>query len=92
MITKHTMKRFLGTLALAFILSSNVASAADLSVSPLFLDLDSEARDIITKDITVTNNTGSKQIVYATVNEVAVDEGGKIMEFVSPAMSDRTDT
>ncbi|MEN9920931.1 MAG: hypothetical protein RL538_824, partial [Candidatus Parcubacteria bacterium] len=42
--------------------------------------------------ITVTNNTGSKQIVYATVNEVAVDEGGKIMEFVSPAMSDRTDT
>jgi hypothetical protein len=59
-------------------------------VSPLVIDLDAEARDIITKTITLTNTGTQQATVYPTVNNISLKEGGTIEEFLPPVMSDRT--
>lgn len=60
------------------------------SVSPLIIDIDVEARDIIKKQITVTN-TGDQQVtLFPTVNNISLKEGGTIDAFLSPVESDRT--
>jgi hypothetical protein len=64
--------------------------ASDLKISPLLIDTNTEARDIITKDITLSNESSAKKNIYITVNEVAVDTTGEVKEFISPAMDDRT--
>ncbi|MBP6924550.1 MAG: hypothetical protein KBB78_03195 [Candidatus Pacebacteria bacterium] len=66
--------------------------AAEFSISPVLIDVEVNPRDIVTKDITLKNESSQKITLYATVNEIAVDGGGEIKEFVSPAMSDRTNT
>lgn len=75
-----------------FFCSSSMVFASQISVSPVLIDVDVMPRDVITKDITIKNETTYKQNVYATVNEIAVDEGGAIKEFVTPVMTDRTNT
>lgn len=79
-------------LFIGFISAPYCVSASDVVINPLFLDLEVEGRDIISKDITLENKTAGKLVLYATVNEVAVDTSGEIMEFVTPVMTDRTDT
>lgn len=60
------------------------------TVSPLVIDAEVEARDIITKTITITN-TGTQPItLYPSVNNISIDEGGTIQEFMPQVMSDRT--
>jgi hypothetical protein len=61
-------------------------------VSPILLDHDAIARDIISDTITLVNDSSSKRVLYATVNEIAVDDAGAVKEFVTPVMTDRTDT
>jgi hypothetical protein len=87
------MKQLCGGIMLlvAFLLPS-VVGAAELSVSPVLLDLEVSARDVVTKDITLTNTSSAKLFVYATVNEILIDEGGQVKEFVSPVMTDRSNT
>lgn len=75
-----------------FILAPLTALAGDVSVAPILIDEDTEARGIITQDISITNNTDRKLDVYATVNEISVDSTGQIKEFVTPVMTDRTNT
>jgi len=75
-----------------FLLSAPVAQAAELMVAPMLIDREAEAREILTEQITLTNQTERKIEVYATVNEISVDSSGEIKEFVSPVMTDRTDT
>ncbi len=70
----------------------SAALASTFTVSPVLLDLDMVARDVQTKDITLTNTGASKLTIYATVNEILVDEGGQIKEFVSPVMTDQSTT
>lgn len=65
---------------------------ADVSITPLLIDLELEAREITTSEITLTNDTDRKRVVFATVNEVAIDTTGEVKEFVSPVMTDRTNT
>ena len=60
--------------------------AADLLVAPPLFDVELQPRDIIKKDITLRNESDSKLYVYATVNEIAVDDSGDIKEFISPVM------
>ncbi len=67
-----------------------VSSAADVLIAPPLFDFEAQPRDVITKDITITNQTDHKIYIYATVNEIAVDDTGEIKEFISPAMDDRT--
>lgn len=84
-----------GMVALLVLFCSALATptfAKTLSVSPILIDEETESRDIITKDIVLTNETGGKLTVYATVNEIAVDGNGEIKEFVSPMATDRTNT
>jgi hypothetical protein len=79
-------------LALLLCLLPHYTLANNVLVTPLLLEFDVEARDIVTREVTLTNRTQQKVVVFATVNEVAVDSTGDIKEFVSPIMSDRTNT
>lgn len=67
-----------------------IGVAADVSVRPLLVDRVIEPRSLLTESITVTNTTQNKLTIYATVNEVSLDEGGEIKDFVPPGASDRT--
>ncbi len=68
-----------------------VADAAiQYNVTPRIIDEELEARDIISKIITITN-TGTQQVtVYPTVNNISLTDGGDVEAFLSPAESDRT--
>jgi hypothetical protein len=96
MITDNTfMKSFwilvLCSVSFCCVTAARVEAAA-LSIDPIIFDIDAEAREIIRKDITLTNKTDTKLIVFATVNEVAVGTSGEIKEFVTPVMTDGTQT
>ncbi len=65
-------------------------NASNYAVTPLVLDHDLEKRDIVTEMITVANNSDRIVRIYPTVNEIALDAGGSVAEFVEPSMSDRT--
>lgn len=83
---------FLAIISPVFLLFPALTQAANFSVSPVLIDVEVSPRDIVTKDITLKNESPNKITLYATVNEIAVDEGGAIKEFVSPVMTDRTNT
>jgi hypothetical protein len=69
------------------------ALAAGIDVRPFLIDLELEARESQTQVITLQNNYPTrKAVLYATVNEISVDTAGEIKEFVSPVMTDRTNT
>jgi hypothetical protein len=77
-------------LAGSVILMPAHAFASEFDVTPLLIDVETEARDIITKDVTLVNTSDAVLTIYATVNEVAVDTTGEVKEFISPVMDDRT--
>ena len=64
--------------------------APTYSISPLIFDIDVEARDIIKKQITITNTGGQQVTLYPTVNNISLKEGGTIDAFLAPVESDRT--
>lgn len=65
-------------------------AAVTYTVHPLSINESLQARDIITKEITITN-TGTQPItVFPTVNNITLGDGGEIEEFIAPVMSDRT--
>lgn len=94
MSTINIMKRVLISciLAVPILLQAPQVSASEISVQPLLLDLEVKGRDVVTHDITLTNTSQTKISVYATVNEISIGGSGEIREFVSPVMTDRTDT
>lgn len=75
-----------------FLVSATQVLAAEVLITPPLFDLEVAPRDVITKDVILTNTTDRKLDVFATVNEIAVDEGGSIKEFVSPVMTDQSVT
>lgn len=79
---------FLGTLFLMYPLQS--FAGPKYSVAPLVIDAQAEARDIISRKITVTNVGDQPVTIYPTVNNISLNEGGVIQEFLSPVESDRT--
>ena len=83
-------------IALAFVCilfgNTPLAEASGVTISPLLVDLELEAREVTTTEVTLTNDTERKVVLFATVNEVAVDTTGEVKEFVSPVMTDRTNT
>jgi hypothetical protein len=86
------MFRLVATILLTLLLvfSPYTTQAGEVSISPLLIDVEADARDILAKDITLTNETTAKKNIYVTVNEVAVDTTGEVKEFISPSMDDRT--
>jgi len=91
--TYGLVQKFSYSIACVFMLWAFPQSAEALTaytITPLVIDIPIEARDIITKEITITN-TGDQQIsLYPTVNNISLAEGGTIQEFLSPVQSDRT--
>lgn len=60
------------------------------TVTPLVIDEEIEPRDIIEREITLTNTGDVPVTIYPTVNNIAVDEGGAMKEFITQVMSDQT--
>lgn len=83
------MRSMFIALALLFVAPA-IVSASGVEVSPILIDENLEKRSVVTKEITLTNQTDSVQVIYATVNEVSVDDAGAMKEFVAPAVDDRT--
>ncbi len=84
--------RFLFILSSCFIFYgfSSVEAFASYSVAPLVIDEEVEERDIVEHTITLTNNGDSPVSIYPTVNNISIDAGGQIQEFVTQVMSDQT--
>jgi hypothetical protein len=81
---------FLLILILSLIFASSSWASQEYTVSPLVIDESLEGRDIVIKDITITN-TGSQPVtIYPTVNNISLKEGGTIEKFLQPVESDRT--
>lgn len=67
-----------------------VYAESQYQVSPLVIDTKVEARDIIKKAITLTNDGSQPVTVYPTVNNISLSDGGTIEEFLAPVVSDRS--
>lgn len=91
-----SMKMTIGTLfALLVLLSAPISSvfAGEYSIRPFLIDKVALPRDVIEEKVLLTNDAEfRKYVVFATVNEISVDTTGEIKEFVSPVMTDRTNT
>lgn len=70
----------------AVVWQPTAASAATYSVSPLIIDLELEKRDIITKQVTITNQDRKQIRVYPSVHAVNLADSGAIESFVEPSM------
>jgi len=67
--------------------------ASSIDVRPLLIDVAMQARESETQTITLRSEYPTrKAVLYATVNEISLDSFGDIKEFVTPVMSDRTNT
>ncbi len=75
-----------------YVISVLFVNAATYSVSPLIIDLNLEKRDLITKEITITNMDGRQVRIFPSVNEVNLDENGAIQSFVQPSMEEDRST
>ncbi len=84
--------QFLVTLFFFLLLSIPQLTHADVSftISPLVIEADVTPRDIITREITLTNTGTTPVTIFPTVNNITLDEGGAIQEFVPQVMSDQT--
>jgi hypothetical protein len=86
---KHVKYLFL-LAVIAFFPSVSEGSA--ITVRPFLIDEVVEARQLLREEVTLVNQSNREVNVYATVNEISVDNDGEIKEFVSPVMTDRTNT
>lgn len=81
---------YMAVFSLSFPLS---AMAGEVTIRPFFIDETLEPRGDVTNIVTIKNDYDYRKVViYATVNEITIDSEGEIKEFVSPVMTDRTNT
>lgn len=93
MITSLPMYRLLLSFTLLWcMVLPYIASAEELTIRPFLIEETLVAHDVVEREITLHNGYSNRKLnVYATVNEITMDEVGEIKEFVSPVMTDRTD-
>ena len=70
--------------------SLTVLGDTSYSVLPLAIDEKVQPRDIITKEITITNTGTTPVTIYPTVNNISLKEGGDIEAFLAPVESDKS--
>jgi hypothetical protein len=76
-----------------FLVPMTFVYAGEYSVRPFLVDIVAQPRDVVTETVLLTNDsTSRKYVVYATVNEVSLDTSDEIKKFVSPVMTDRSNT
>lgn len=81
----------IGTLLLFFLAPMIVdASVSTHKVVPRVVDKTVSGRDIFTQTVTITNLKPYRMTIFPTVNAVAVDGAGDIVELAAPATDDRT--
>ena len=74
-------------------LSAETVLATGIDVRPFLIDVELLPRESRSQVITLQNNYPTrKAVLYATVNEISIDAIGEIKEFVTPVMTDRTNT
>lgn len=74
-------------------MAPRVTFADEITIRPFLIDETVTPRDTKTNTVTITSDYDyRKAVLYATVNEITVDTAGEIKEFVSPVMTDRTNT
>jgi hypothetical protein len=83
-----TIKRHLVMLGVVFVAMTSVVEAA-LTASPLILDETVSPRDIFERTVIISNDTGMPIRVFPSVNQIALDEGGSIKEFIPASVGDR---
>lgn len=67
--------------------------ASEITIRPFLIDQTLVPREVSQNTVTIKSDYSQrKAVLYATVNEISVDTTGEIKEFVSPVMTDRTDT
>lgn len=87
------MKRVFFIFLLAIVLPVSFVEAGEYAVRPFLMDHTVTQRDVVQDTVKLTNDsTYRKYVVYATVNEISADTNGEIKDFISPVMTDRTNT
>ncbi len=67
--------------------------ASEITIRPFLIHETLEPRESVTNLVVINSEYETrKAIVYATVNEISVGIDGEIKEFISPVMTDRTNT
>lgn len=85
-----SFSKYIFLIALFVGTAPNFASAENITVSPLIIDHETEARDILTKDINLKNNDSNHVRLFASVHEIEMDGNNEIKSFIPASMSDRT--
>lgn len=88
MLLSSRMFRFLLVL-ICFGLTVSHSLAQTHAISPKVMEFTVEPRDNFQESIKLTNITDRRIFIYPTVNAIALDEDGAILEYISPAMTDR---
>lgn len=71
----------------------SATAASEITIRPFLIDETLAPRDTVQKLITIKSDyTYRKAVLYATVNEISVDNQGEIKQFITPVMTDRTNT
>ncbi len=86
------MLRLIILVALLLSISDVAQAASGFSVSPLIIEYSSEGRDIISRDLTLTNTTDKPIRLYSSVHEIAVGNETEVKDFITPSMTDRATT
>ena len=85
--------RLLILLVLFVLVLPVTANANEITVRPFLIDKALVPRESVTETIVLKNAYPTRvATLYATVNEISVDTSGEIKEFVTPVMTDRTNT
>tara|TARA_B100002051_G_C16745815_1_gene647542 strand:- start:14903 stop:15886 length:984 start_codon:yes stop_codon:yes gene_type:complete len=80
-------------MTLLLVHASHGYAAQDHTIRPFLMDMTLDARQINTETAVLTNNEPHAKLrFFATVNEISIDKEGEIKEFISPVMTDRTNT
>ncbi|MCA9357664.1 hypothetical protein KC902_00195 [Candidatus Kaiserbacteria bacterium] len=90
---KRGFTQFLNAITIALVIFPLASQASDVTVRPFLIDRTLLPRDTATETITIKSDYDiRKAVLFATVNEITLDSEGEIKEFVSPVMTDRTNT
>lgn len=77
------------TLFMVLLLSPAISQAA-ITTTPLLIDRTVEVREMFSEQVTLTNNGTTPARVFASVHQITIGDGGEIVSFVPPSMSDGT--
>lgn len=91
MLTMKTKILLMTALFLIFFSPFTKALAAEFSIKPFLIEKEVLSNDVEEDVITLSNDSDyRKYVVFATVNEISLDEAGGVKEFITPLMTDRT--